>query len=185
MVIFEHFLSKHNICVVNEALTFGSEEEFFEWKREIEKSENCFYSKSRKNKITNKNHCVVSYFNCFRDGFYNSAAKKRHSKVLGSNKINGFCPASINAHISASGKVEVKYCKTHIGHTNELGRLRLSKSERNKIATKILAKEPYDDILNSIRSDVSKDLERKHLVTRQDLYNITKSLNPNCDEIYH
>uniref|UniRef100_A0A1B6DAF6 Uncharacterized protein n=1 Tax=Clastoptera arizonana TaxID=38151 RepID=A0A1B6DAF6_9HEMI len=178
MVIFEHFLSKHNICVVNEALTFGSEEEFFEWKREIEKSENCFYSKSRKNKITNKNHCVVSYFNCFRDGFYNSAAKKRHSKVLGSNKINGFCPASINAHISASGKVEVKYCKTHIGHTNELGRLRLSKSERNKIATKILAKEPYDDILNSIRSDVKVQFERNFMDFLLKIFNIDDQLKP-------
>lgn len=103
----------------------------------------------------------------------------RHLKLLGSNKIDGHCPARLNVTVNKEdNRVKVKFTKTHVGHNLDVGRLTLSKFERGDIAAKIKNKIPFDEILNEIRDNITKDqLERIHLLTRKDLFNIETLYN--------
>uniref|UniRef100_A0A1B6DM21 HTH CENPB-type domain-containing protein n=1 Tax=Clastoptera arizonana TaxID=38151 RepID=A0A1B6DM21_9HEMI len=136
--ILEHLVFKHNINTGNEVLTFANEQEFSDWKKIVEKNEKCFFTRTRGNRIVKQDNCVIASFKCFRDGLFSSRAVKRNIKL--SNRINGFCPASIDAHIFPSGKVEVKYCRTHVGHKKVLGRLTLNNNKRNDVERKLPSK---------------------------------------------
>lgn len=107
-------------------------------------------------------------------------------KILGSNKINGYCPADIKIKISSCGSVEGSYCSTHVGHTNELGRLRLSADEREAISEKIAADIPFDSILESVRNSVTGTfLKRSDMLTRKDLHNIASNYDLKAKAIRH
>ncbi|GFS72255.1 uncharacterized protein NPIL_517461 [Nephila pilipes] len=102
----------------------------------------------------------------------------RHLKILGSNKINAYCPAALKVTEHTDGKCIVSYQKVHVGHQNDLNHLFLTADERKNIASKIAAKILLDNILDEIRNSISDaGLERVHLLTKKDLHNIEKSFN--------
>jgi hypothetical protein len=81
---------------------------------------------------------------------------------MGSNKINGFCPSRMDVTINnQDGEVSVKFVKTHVGHQMDVGKIPLTKLERNKLATKISQKIPLDDIINEIRDNVTEEKRKE------------------------
>ena len=79
-----------------------------------------------------------------------------------------------------SQNVKVDYIKTHIGHNSELRHLNISKHEKDSIAQKLALKLPFEHILDDIRNSViNGTLERIHLITRKDLWNIANSYQLN------
>ncbi|GFT94545.1 uncharacterized protein NPIL_96141 [Nephila pilipes] len=81
----------------------------------------------------------------------------------------------------------IKFCKTHQGHRNDIGHLSLTEYEQRHIATKIASKIPFEEILDEIRDSVTDSkLERIHLLTKKkDLYNIENCFNIGSNAIKH
>ncbi|KAJ8970716.1 hypothetical protein NQ314_001063 [Rhamnusium bicolor] len=115
----------------------------------------------------------------------NSRGKNtRHLKIKDSNKINGFYPANISVKILHSGECKVGSVALHVGHNNDLGHLNLCKMETKALAVKISSKIPFQAILDEVRESVSRDkLDRVHLLTKRDLYNIEQCYNLNRESI--
>ncbi|XP_047000844.1 uncharacterized protein LOC124616568 [Schistocerca americana] len=85
-----------------------------------------------------------------------------------------------------NGTCCVKYVSTHVGHKSELCHLQLTKRERESIAADIASGIPFSVILDKIRDTVvDSNLERIHLITRQDLHNIDQSYNLSFKSIRH
>ncbi|GFW59864.1 uncharacterized protein TNCV_2917461 [Trichonephila clavipes] len=124
---------------------------------------------------------------CHRSGVYISKGKGlRHLKTQGSNKIDGYCPDEIKVFVSETGACSIKFCKTHLGHRNDIGHVSLRDFERQHTATKIASKIPFDEILDEIRDSVTDSkLERIHLLTKKDLYNIENCFNIGSNAIKH
>ncbi|GBN82097.1 hypothetical protein AVEN_240803-1 [Araneus ventricosus] len=104
---------------------------------------------------------------------------KKCSKLKGTKKVNGFCPASIKLTCSEeTGKCQVKFIKTHIGHSNDW----FLPSEKQSLVAKI----PFDAILDNVGDSISDSgLERIHLLTKMDLHKIQSSFNLNSDVQSH
>ncbi|XP_076275530.1 uncharacterized protein LOC143206739 [Rhynchophorus ferrugineus] len=172
--LVEHIQSFHNIKFEQERLEFDSIEDFEKWKENVERITKASFPKVTGTYIGRK--IKASKFECHRSGIYKSASKgERHLKHNGSVKMNAYCPACIRL-IQDGTKYEVEFIKTHVGHENSLANLFLSKTDREIIAAKLTAKVSKDTILNEIRENKDSDsLERLHLLTRKDLYNIEKS----------
>lgn len=101
----------------------------------------------------------------------------RKTKLLGTNKINGHCPANITIQILRDGMVEVDYQNVHVGHKSDIGRLRLTKQERDDLAKKISLKIPMEEILNGVQGSIGNHLQRKDVVSRKDLHNVARDYN--------
>lgn len=183
--VVDHYTSYHDISISNNLLKFSSRSEFDLWKSKQQKEQLCEFVQER-GPCYKGDGTAFLYFNCHRSGIYKPKCKFRHQKVLGSNKIGGYCPASMNAIQSDDGAIKVKYCSTHVGHSNDLGRLRLSEEERSQLAQKIALKIPFDSILDSVRNVVSQDnLERIDLLTKKDLHNIASAYNLKAEAMLH
>lgn len=168
--IFNHFKSIHRISMVYETLHFKSIDEFYSWKCNIEKEtiSSFILNLKKSNKLV---------FKCHRSGKYRSkGCIKRILRVIGSCKINGFCPAAITANIVNNNEIDVTYQQTHVGHKNELRYIALTAEERKVIATQLANNVPYDEILKEIHSSlIISPLQRIHLVNRKDIHNIKRS----------
>ncbi|XP_050517265.1 uncharacterized protein LOC126891954 [Diabrotica virgifera virgifera] len=175
-VMLEHYKLKHGITLAEkESLTFVSEDKFLEWKLEVENSDkNNFVCRRPKESAAGGKS--ISTFHCFRDGYFKTKGSNlRREKVLGSNKINGYCPAKMVAVTLPTGEVKVDFYRTHVGHQNDIKRMRLSKGERDKIAKNIAAKIPLKNILDNLRATVSNDeVKRRDLITLQDIRNVAR-----------
>lgn len=55
-----------------------------------------------------------------------------------------------------------------IGHSNDLGKLNLTESEKKSIAAKLANKVPISAVLHDIRDSISNKLERINLLTQRD-----------------
>ena len=85
----------------------------------------------------------------------------------GTSKINSHCTASVvEKRCTVTGKVTVEICQTHYGHKPTLGHLRLSKSDRMEIASRLSQGVKFDYILDNIRDKVEQntsiDEKRSH-----------------------
>ncbi len=56
-------------------------------------------------------------------------------KKIGTKKINGYCPSSMDVSIENEG-VYVEFWKTHFGHSCDLQHLAISKEEKKELASK-------------------------------------------------
>ncbi|GFV49208.1 uncharacterized protein TNCV_237421 [Trichonephila clavipes] len=160
-----HFQEIHDVKIENVELSFTDFEAFNEWKDVTEKeTKSKFIVKRGATSLKNgKKH----HFVCHRSGVYISKGKGlRHLKTQGSNKIDGYCPAEIKVFVSETGACSIKFCKTHLGHRNDIGHLSLTDFERQHIATKIASKIPFDEIRNSV---TDSKLERIHLLTKKNV----------------
>lgn len=183
-VLLTHFQEDHNIEIVPEYRSFTTSVDFNEWKLKIERTSKCKYVNVFSKLNSGKTYI---HYECHRSGLFTSKGNGiRHLKTQGSNKIGAFCPANIKFLKDEEGKCSATFMLKHVGHTNDLGHLYLTAEERKQLAVKIASKIPFDTILDSIRSSVSNDeIERIHLVTRKDLYNIECSYNLNYDSVRH
>lgn len=80
----------------------------------------------------------------------------------------------------------MEFCKTHVGHNSDLGRLRLSQAEKDEIACQIAMNVPLDKILDQVRFNIgSGDLNRIDLLSRKDLRNIEQEYSLKSEAIRH
>lgn len=174
--LINHFESIHNLSIMSETKSFSSFDEFIAWKTNEEKTTNMIYRNKLKNQFDFNSRKQIIY-RCHRSGHFQPSGKGiRRLKSQGTNKINGYCPAEMSLKICDQNKCEVLWIKSHVGHEGELTHLRLSATERSKIASKIEAKIPFSAILEEIKNSVSNcNLERIHLLTKRDLRNIAQS----------
>ena len=111
---------------------------------------------------------------------------KRNIKIMGSCKINAYCPAMIKVKKLKDDTINVLYVSTHVGHKNELKHIHLTKEDRKHIAVKFANKMPHEEILKGIMCSISnRDLQRIHLITKKSIINIEKSFNVNDDAVRH
>lgn len=181
--VFLHFEEKHNINLEIAVLQFPSAEEFNAWKVETEKNTKSSFVKPYTSYSTQD--AKMTKYICHRSGNFTSKSKgTRHLKTQGSNKINGFCPAGLKV-TEKNGVCDVLYTKTHVGHDNDVEHLHLMESERAKLAAKIAAQVPLDSILDEIRDSANGELQRLHLLTKKDLYNIKQCFKLNSTSVQH
>ncbi|XP_072379297.1 uncharacterized protein [Diabrotica undecimpunctata] len=176
--MMDHFQASHNIILEKEKLSFTTKEDFMLWKYRIEQQTASKFICEFGSQAFRKH--IITKYTCHRSGYYIPHKKKglRHLKKQGSVKINGFCPASVTLQLQNNGSCIVNYISTHVGHDNNLKYLWLTSSERETIAKKLALKIPFDEILDSIRDQGNQvSVQRIHLLTRKDLYNIQASFN--------
>ncbi|XP_014250225.1 uncharacterized protein LOC106667071 [Cimex lectularius] len=175
--IVDHYKADHDINLDVQVVHFDTDDEFYAWKANIESIEMCLFVKER-TLYTTKDGTSKMSFKCFRDGKFKRRGKNiRNVKYMGSNKLDGHCPAKID-YSCTDRKISVTYCRTHVGHERELARLPLTKEERKALAEKIAQNVSFDSILNDIRESVSNEnFERIHLLTKKDLFNIAQQYN--------
>ncbi|GFR03261.1 uncharacterized protein TNCT_74251 [Trichonephila clavata] len=126
-----HFQEVHDVKIENVELAFINFEAFNEWKNRTEKETKSKFIVTR-GAISLKNEKKTHHFVCHRSGFYVSKGKGlRHLKKQGSNKIDGYCPAEIKVFVSETGACNIKFCKTHVGHRNDISQLSLSEFEKS------------------------------------------------------
>ncbi|GIY34044.1 uncharacterized protein CDAR_567921 [Caerostris darwini] len=173
----DHFCQEHpDIVIVTNTHSFTSVEEFNVWKLNEEKQTSACYSLKNSYGIKNK---TVKHFACHRSGIFNSKnSGKRHLKLGSSNKIGFYCPPSKHTTFFDNGTVDVSFVSTHIGHSCEVGRLRLTKSEKTEIAGQLHAGIKIPDVLNKIANTVSPT-KRLAATEAQDVRNIAKSYGVN------
>ncbi|XP_054723700.1 uncharacterized protein LOC129233747 [Uloborus diversus] len=184
--ILSHYDNVHDISVTTIELNFLNLDDFMKWKDDEEKKTRTSYVKARASKDLKSS--TYSSFYCHRSGHFKShSSGERCIKLLGSNKIDGHCPAKISLNQSkTTGQCVVKFTCTHIGHTNDIGRLKLSAVDKEFLSAKISAKVPFDTILDEIRDSVSPEgFQRLHLLTNKDLHNIKKSFGLFNDVVRH
>lgn len=172
--LFSHFREAHGVIIESERLDFDDYQSFMDFKADMEKATFARFVRQQ-TRMGQKKHVI---FKCHRDGIFKSKSqgeRKRALKTTGSNKINSACPASMKLTIDPSGKVSVVFTKTHVGHSNEVCRLTLTKQEKILIAEMLESKRTFQEILCEIRNGMeSERLERIHLLSRKDLQNIER-----------
>lgn len=146
-----HLSNEHDMDITYDKLNFASKESFEQWKADIETKTKSFF-KCRKTKGS-----FVQY-DCHRSGHYVSKAKspvrQREIKVKGTNKIGACCPARIELQKKDGCEMEVLFVNAHVGHKQEVGRLWLTKLEKEEIAGKLLRgkRRHMENVLNSYSS---------------------------------
>jgi hypothetical protein len=133
-------------------------DEFKSWKEDLEKETNssmCF--QIRYLGMVKKN----TYYVCNRNGFYKLNLQKperqRALKLRGSNKINASCPALLKIVEENEGRISVNYIQTRVGHDFEIGKLRLTASERQELAGEQLQGIQNHRILKDISKKFNAD----------------------------
>lgn len=155
--------------------------DFLRWKENYEtETRSCFYHRKTETRSGRK----VEYWYCNRSGIYQSVSQGRRRKLKsqGILKINNNCTSSITLTIDEiEGNVKAIVHHTHYGHEAELVHLRIPKSDKQEIASKLLQGVKIEDILLSYKEDSSskQNIERKHLIKRRDILNISKKYNVN------
>lgn len=80
-------------------------------------------------------YCHRSYNHSNKNENHEKKEKARETKFMGSNKIEGTCPAMMKVtYLEHEGTVHVKFWENHYGHDNEIGRIRIDEETRTKIA---------------------------------------------------
>ncbi|XP_047103705.1 uncharacterized protein LOC124722613 [Schistocerca piceifrons] len=177
----DHLQTAHHIQLNSEDLQFSDEDEFLQWKEDTERTTHSKFIKTHGS--TSSTH----YYGCHRSGNFISKGKgTRHLKLTGSNKMNGKYPAEMKVTVHEGGTYQVHFVSTHIGHKQDLTHLPPSQKDRETIATDIAMGLPYDKVLDNVRTSLQdSDLQRIHLTTKQDLYNIAASYNLSSKSVRH
>ncbi|VEN58334.1 unnamed protein product [Callosobruchus maculatus] len=179
-----HLRSKHSLHIEDEEKEFNTIEEFKSWKANMENKEKCSYViYGGKNKLASGD--VIQYFRCCRSGGNQKgrlcgpttvANRQRNQKTQGSAKLSYACISKITLKI-IENRFYVRRIITHYGHLNQIEHLRISQLDKKHLAAKLVDGVPNSKILDGIRDNISTNLKRIDLVTRQDLDNIKRSYN--------
>lgn len=150
----QHLEKDHRVHIEVEHHTFDTKEQFEEWKHQIEDETTSQFIKSRGDKKSSKAN--KTYYSCNRSGYYVSKARTRKAlKKQGSRKINGRCPAALNVTVKEDLSYDVRFVKTHVGHTFELEHLDLSDKDRELIVQKLISGVTKKDIIKQLRSSTA------------------------------
>lgn len=150
--IINHFKSDHGISLNVTYKLFQDLNDFYEWKKKVEEETVSSFVKVRQSQVL-KDGSRVLYFHCHRDGiFIPSGSKKRNIKILGSNKINAFCPSQISVRVDSSC-VSVKFIETHVGHAKEFSRINYYKKNKRNIED---TKFSPDDLTDNTENPATK-----------------------------
>ncbi|KAL1510064.1 hypothetical protein ABEB36_004719 [Hypothenemus hampei] len=117
---------------------FENMSDFENWKSITESLNNCSYIFKSKHSSTIGE---IIYYKCNRSktNYIAKAHKeKRLPKSQGSCKMNVLCTSEIKV-IKENGKILVEYQKCHYGHDLEIQHIRLPKSEKQNIASKLVS----------------------------------------------
>ena len=132
--------------------------EFDDWKSDFEQSENCSYFKRTTNRDEHTRKTEV-YFYCNRSGRYETKSiGKRTVKSRGTCKINAHCTSTIKLQYQNDCDYEAVVCKTHYGHTKELGHTWITGKEKQAIAAKRQMGIPVDLVLKDIQCSMGEVL---------------------------
>ena len=153
-------------------IQFEDFQSFLSWKEEEEFNTISQYVQQCVPKLYNENK--VWYYYCNRAGIYKPRGTQvRHLKSQGTSKVGGQCTAHMKAIVNqTSGQVEVKYCATHHNHKTQLTYLRILPIIRMEIAAKLQQGIDMDRVMDDIRDATIKQMNRQHLITKQDLHKI-------------
>ncbi|GFU05441.1 uncharacterized protein NPIL_350771 [Nephila pilipes] len=177
-----HVESAHYIAIEKETKKFDTYEAFKIWKEDVEKQTTALYVKNTGSKFNNMKK--TKYFYCHRNAFYNARGdKKRTIKMADSNKINGNCPSKMKVCEDKENQVYVEFTKTHLGHGKDLGRMQITREEKDELARKLEKKIPIETISDEIRDSFIDKLERIHFITRKDLLNLKAEYTISSEDI--
>ncbi|KAL4130861.1 hypothetical protein QTP88_008240 [Uroleucon formosanum] len=165
-------MSSSNEQLETVQLKFGSIQEFNDWKEKEELATSTRYVQHRGSK-TNMDKTVTTKYYCHRSGVFKSKSKgERSLNITGSCKIDQYCPSFIRTVVGMIN-IEVTYCKTHLGHQNEIRFLPISTVVQETIAGKIESGIPPNVIIDQFRNETNYNIEKKNIITRKDIYNIS------------
>lgn len=99
-------------------------------------------------------------------------------------KTNAYCPARLKASVDKEGTVKVTFCNTHIGHTNSIEYLRLTKTQRANLAAKIKQGVSLDKIMDELEEELIAGIRRGCVVERKDLLNIIDEFHLDKDKVH-
>lgn len=183
--VVAHYANTHDVQIVCKKLSFENYQQFEAWKDQVERET---VSKYVKGSFYKSNGKSTHYYRCHRDGFYKHAGRNiRRLKQSGSNKIDGVCPAKMQASfVTENGEVQVEYIETHVGHSMDLKRIPLRKADRNFLAEQLSMNVSFDDLINNVRHNIGvNNFDRIQLLTKKDLFNIEQMYNLNKDPERH
>ncbi|VEN46173.1 unnamed protein product [Callosobruchus maculatus] len=173
----------HSVEIELEELLFQSMEEFNKWKDDMQTRSVSYYSLDTSTKHLSCGD-FKQYYNCHRSYTYKPKGKNiRSLKATGTNKIGSACPSRLEVTIKGtmekSELVQVKFWKTHYGHSLDLGHTCLGKDTRKELAGKLQQGVTFQHILDQVReSDIKEEgLKRNHLLEKKDLHNIMRDFN--------
>ena len=84
------------------------------------------------------------------------------------------CTATLKVSES-DGKITVCAHHSHYGHKTELQHISISKRNKREIAAKLHLGVSSDKILDDVRDNIGADLQRIHLIDKQDIDNLARS----------
>ena len=148
--------------------------DFEDWKCDFEKDTGSWFVKHTGKK--GRDIDEREYYYCSRSVTYRAEGSgKQQLKSQGCSCI--YCTASITVVRKEEGDVSAHICKSHYGHSLNIGHVRLAKGDRLSIAAQLAQGVSFDKILDNIRESVGTDFERIHLVNKKDLYNVERAFN--------
>ena len=180
-----HINNLHDQHLEYQILTFNNRTELENWQDKVEAETPCKFVRKYKGSKSNR-----SFYYCSRSGFNRPSAlvRKRHSKIQGTSKTQRTCTAHFVVSSKDNNVWIVKYLAKHFCHANvyeHLGHVRLSKKDRKWVAGKLSQNIPMDVVLRDVRANLSGQLLRTHIMTRQDIVNIRKAFRLNKPERLH
>ncbi len=173
--MLHHIELEHKQDMSFQSITFESAHDYDDWKKREEESVRCSFIKKS---FHQSNKGVTVKWICNRSGRYNVCATKRRSRIIGTKKINKYCPAQIRA-VFSDDEINVRYLKTHLGHDsdNKLYHMNLSADEKNAIIAQLKQNISPRAILKSMKyplPELKSEYRRIHLLTLRDIRYIGK-----------
>ena len=159
--------------VSTEETQFESMDDFLKWKEDTERESMAEFVL---NCVSNETLEIrVCYYYCKRMGTYRyKGSGKRQLKSQGSVKMDTQCSAHMRMSENLQTKrIHVKYCLFHYNHQPRLAFFSIPPAVRQIIASKLKEGVAMDDI----RDNIDGNLNREHLVNRQDIRNIKNQYN--------
>ena len=175
--LITHIRNDHNVLVNIKTIQFEDFQSFLSWKEEEEFNTISQNVQQCAPKLYVENK--VWYYYCNRAGIYKPRGTQvRQLKSQGTSKVGGQCTAHMKAIVNqTSGQVQVKYCATHHSHKTQLTYLRIPPIIRMEIAAKSQQRIDMDRVMDDIRDATIKQMNRQHLITKQDLHSIKAQFN--------
>ena len=173
-----HMQQNHEVKLETRELRFDNMAGFMTWKKEEEATTRSYYVLH--NGIVNSPTTQYHYYYCNRSGFYKGKGKGiRNLKCQQSAKIDGTCLSHIVAdECIKTGAVTATYVTTHTGHSMDLCHLPIPVEIKVQIATQLKEGVSVTHIMDNIRDmSLMKSVTRQHLLVRQDINNMRRSLN--------
>ncbi|GAB6031916.1 hypothetical protein CHUAL_014010 [Chamberlinius hualienensis] len=116
----KHYEEIHGIMLDVDHLEFNTFDDFMAWKKEIEVETSSSFVRYSGDRRSKNGELVYLMFRCRRSGHHvTRGIGLRRMKRNGSVRINGHCPARIQASRGVDGHVQVTFTKTHLGHNDE------------------------------------------------------------------